>query len=275
MEITKKVVEQKKQNEAEAERLLSSIDDYLLKELGIVLPEKDNSLENRIFTTPFYKVSGKRFDCDYYSVHYSELEESVENCNYSTSKLESFVSNIAGGKTPTSSKYSEEKTNFPIIKVGSYTNEFIDLTKVDYTFFQNSLVAQKGDIFILSAAHQAEYVGRHIKFLKEAPSIPTAYVGELICIRVDESKFNSMYLFSLLNTDLFKTLINREKTGQTSHVYGKDIKYIRVPSPPLEKQKEIANHITAIRQQAQQLKDKTKEALEQASKMIENILIGD
>ncbi|MDI9364385.1 MAG: hypothetical protein QM541_05505 [Flavobacterium sp.] len=35
LQITKKVIEQKQQNEAEAEKLLSSIDDYLLKELGI------------------------------------------------------------------------------------------------------------------------------------------------------------------------------------------------------------------------------------------------
>ena len=53
---------QKKEKEAEAKALLSSIDTYLLNELGITLPEKDTSLQKRIFTTNFSEVSGGRFD---------------------------------------------------------------------------------------------------------------------------------------------------------------------------------------------------------------------
>ena len=44
--------------------------------------------------------------------------------------------------------------------------------------------------------------------------------------------------------------------------------------PLPEKQQEIADHITEIRKQAQGLKDKTKDLLEQASKEIEKLLIG-
>jgi restriction endonuclease S subunit len=43
--------------------------------------------------------------------------------------------------------------------------------------------------------------------------------------------------------------------------------------PPIEKQKEIANHISTIRQQAQQLKGKTKEILAQTNKEINRILL--
>lgn len=52
------------------------------------------------------------------------------------------------------------------------------------------------------------------------------------------------------------------------------VKSLRIPLPPLKKQKEIADYITAIRQQAQQLKDKTKELLALASREIENILLN-
>ena len=47
-----------------------------------------------------------------------------------------------------------------------------------------------------------------------------------------------------------------------------------IPVPPMEKQKEIATHITNIRLEAQKLKDKTKEALQKASNEIENILLN-
>ena len=45
-----------------------------------------------------------------------------------------------------------------------------------------------------------------------------------------------------------------------------------LPSP--EEQKNIADHITSIRQKAQQLKDKTNQALKQSSELIESILLG-
>lgn len=274
LEITKKAILAKQQKVQQAQDLLASIDVYLLGELGITIPEKDNSLENRIFKTPLNILSGNRFDGDYYMLYYSKLEECIEKSVYQTDKIDSVVSNIAGGKTPSSSEYSDEITDYPIIKVGSYTNDFIDLAKVDYTKTSNVLEAHQGDIFILSAAHQAEYVGRHIKYLDEEPEIPTSYVGELICVRADMSKLHPMYLFSLLNTELFKTLINREKTGQTSHVYGKDIKHIKLPLPLVEKQNEIAEHIQSIRIKAKQLQSEATEALEKAKKEVEQMILG-
>lgn len=263
------------QKEAQAKQILESIDEYLLSELGIIIPVKDNSLTNRVFKTNISIVSGNRLDCDYYSIHYSNLENSISKSIYSIDKIATVVTNIASGTTAASSEYSDEKTDYPIIKVGSYSAEFIDLNKTDFTKSANNIEAHKGDIFILSAAHQAEYVGRFIKYLNEEPKIPTAYVGELICVRVDDTICNSMYLFSLLSLDIFKTLINREKTGQTSHVYGKDIKHIKIPIPPIEKQNEIAEHIGQLREQAKQLQAEAIEILEKAKQEVEQIILGE
>ncbi len=58
----------KKHKEAEARRLLDSIDDYLLGELGIELPaQQENALQNRIFTRQLSEVSGGRFDPKFYN----------------------------------------------------------------------------------------------------------------------------------------------------------------------------------------------------------------
>ena len=74
LEITRKVVEQKIQNEAEAEKLLASINNYLLKELGITLPEPpENSLKNRVFIKTFKQLSGNRLDPNYYSNEFDIL----------------------------------------------------------------------------------------------------------------------------------------------------------------------------------------------------------
>ena len=63
IDIYKSSIEYKKQNEAKAEKLLASIDDYLLGELGINLPEPpENTLKNRMFTVSLKEISGGRFD---------------------------------------------------------------------------------------------------------------------------------------------------------------------------------------------------------------------
>ncbi len=47
-----------------------------------------------------------------------------------------------------------------------------------------------------------------------------------------------------------------------------------IPLPKIDKQKEIANHISGIREQAQKLKDQTALSLKEASKEIERILLN-
>ncbi|NPA44572.1 MAG: N-6 DNA methylase, partial [Chlorobi bacterium] len=77
LEITKQAINKKQQKEAEAERLLNSLDDYLLGELGITLPEKDNSLENRIFKVNFSEVTGNRWNSEYHQTYFADCYKSM------------------------------------------------------------------------------------------------------------------------------------------------------------------------------------------------------
>ena len=290
-----KAYTEKQQKEAEAQKLLDSIDDYLLGELGITLPkEEEHLLQNtdknssynldndnplvkkgRLFLTNLSEVTGKRIDPDYYSIYYKKIIAKIEKGKYSMDTISNNCINVFSGKTPSSSEYSKDNTVYPIIKVSSYTDYKIDVEKVAFATNKQPFNILKGDIFILSAAHQAEYIGKHIKYLEETPKCPTSFVGELLCIRVNEEKLLSNYLFSLLNTKYYKILINREKTGQTSHIYPKDVESIKIPLPPLEKQNEIAAHISQIRNKANALKQEGKEILEQVKQEVEQMILGN
>lgn len=263
--------QQKKELDAKAKRLLDSIDDYLLDELGIKIPIYKNVLKNRIYSIKISSITNKRFDPEYYKLEYYRYVEAITSSKYSISNLKEITSVLDSGKTPGSKEYAEFETNYPIIKVGSYTNDYIDIKKLSYTNTEYKLKAYKGDIFILSAAHQAEYVGRHIKFLEKQPPLNTSYVGELICIRVN-NRCNPIFLFSLLNTELYKILINREKTGQTSHIYGKDLKKILIPLPSITKQGEIAKYIENIRRESKRLQEEGEFILKKAKNEIEQKL---
>jgi restriction endonuclease S subunit len=265
--------QQKQEKEAEAKRLLESIDAYLLEKLGIELPTQKET--KKIFFTSLKEIQGKRFDPFYYSDKFNDLQIFLDKGNYQSVKLKDVTIYINGGKTPASSSYSKEFKEFPIIKAGSYTNDEINLKKLGFSIEKQPHEVNKYDIFILSAAHQAEYVGRQIKILMEEPDIQTSFVGELIRIRLDNTKCNPIYFFSLIKLNYFKDLINREKTGQTSHIYSKDIKHIKIPLPPLEVQDEIAIYISDLRNRAKELEKEAKAILKSAKKEVENMILGE
>ena len=84
-----------------------------------------------------------------------------------------------------------------------------------------------------------------------------------------------MYLFSLLSTQVYKTLLNREKRGQTSHLYSNDVSRILIPLPPIEKQNDIAKHIETLRLKAKTLQAEGKAILEDAKRKVEQMIIGN
>jgi type I restriction enzyme S subunit len=91
----------------------------------------------------------------------------------------------------------------------------------------------------------------------------------------EEISINENYLLEVLNSYICNIQAKRFLTvAAQPNINFEQIKAIKIPVPPFAKQKEIADHITGIRQQARQLKEKTKEALSKASQEIEKILLA-
>lgn len=87
-------------------------------------------------------------------------------------------------------------------------------------------------------------------------------------------EFNADYFHSILSSQLMYKLFKKATIGGVVENLNIElVKKISIPVPPLNKQKEIAEHITNIRNQAQALKDKTKDLLKKASEEIEEILL--
>lgn len=87
LEITKEAVKKKQTKEKQAKNLLTSIDEYLLGELGITLPKQNKSLESRMYSVTFSKVIGNRFDSIYYSKENRNYIIALEESNYPLQKL--------------------------------------------------------------------------------------------------------------------------------------------------------------------------------------------
>jgi restriction endonuclease S subunit len=264
-------ISQKQTNEAEAEKLLASIDDYLLGELGITLPTPpENTLKNRMFISSIKEVSGGRFDPNYHTKYFHDLFQSFEKGKYEYSQIRKYAS-FQAGYAFKSTDYLEQsecllitikniRQNQIDIKDATYLpNDFFNLYKEFQIKIDDLLIAMTG----ATIGKVGIYNHLENSLLNQRNGI------------IKPTNIDSVYLMSLLNLNVFQQVILRNSNGGAQpNISETDIMRISIPVPPLDKQKEIADHITNIRNQAQALKDKTKDLLKKASGDIEEILLN-
>ena len=280
IEFQKKIIEnyfnflkQKQQNEAEAEKLLASIDTYLLNELGITLPiQKENTLKSRMFTTSFKEISSSRFDPHFNKVYFNEVFKSFSEAKYPIKKIKEVLENIKTGTTPHQklNPYSEND-GFIFLRNTNLKKYQIDLSNTKYVQeqYENLLTfSEKNEVIMCIAGT----VGLSAKNDVENPISINQNVSAL---KFFEDLVNPDFATYWFNSDIFLELTKRSCSIATIYYLNNDnLKLLPIPVPPLKKQIEIANHITQIRRQAQKLKDKTKMALQLANQEIENLLLN-
>jgi len=246
LQITNKVIEQKQKNEAEAKKLLSSINDYLLKELGIKLPEPpENTLKNRMFTTNINAVTGSRLDPFFHQKRFDALKNPVSK--YPTKRIKAINEEIKTG-LPVRKDYRIEDGAYPYYGANGIIG-YMDEYTHDGLYL---VIGQDG------------YIGNHYVVEGKFWGSNHNWVLKL------KSGYDYEYVKASLDVLKYDYLITG---GVIPKLTKEALESIRIPIPPLDKQKEIAKHITNIRLQAQQLKDKTKELLKKASEEIEEILL--
>ena len=113
--------------------------------------------------------------------------------------------------------------------------------------------------------------GKNVSILDVEPEQDTYFVGELICVRANPEKVLPEYLFGFLSSEVGYFLLNREKRGQTSHIYPEDIKSILLPVPSLKDQKNI---VSILMNAYEQKKKKQAEILKILSS-IDDFVLGE
>ena len=87
---------------------------------------------------------------------------------------------------------------------------------------------------------------------------------------------NPHFIFAWLRCHSSQIELKRNVTGATNgHLSPSDIGNILIPLPPLEKQTEIADHISALRLQAKQLQHEARVELERAKSEVERMILGE
>ena len=264
IDIHKRAIEQKQQKETQAQVLLASIDDYLLRELGITMPNendvdevvsyqgfelnKQNPLvkNGRLFLTGFKEIGGGRFD----PVNSLYLGKKSKSAIYKNIPLGE-IAVIEKGQSITREKIT--KGEYPVIAGGQIS---------PYSHYKYN--KEENTITISASGAYAGFVWYH-----DYP----IFASDCSVIRSKkENAFSTKYIFEVLKSKQKEIYLLQKGAGQP-HVYPADLAKIFIPNAPTNIQNIIIGHINSLRQQAQLLQKESMQILQQTKEQIEKMIL--
>lgn len=231
----------------QAQTLLTSINDYLLGELGITLPETDNSLNSRMFTVKMSDVGGGAFDpFTQFNKHYR-----IEGGKYPNERLDN-IAFLQKGQSITSDDIVSG--DYPVI-AGGQTSPY-----------SHNVCNQKGNVITVSASGAySGYVWYHDYSIFASDCT--------VIFSKDENKLITEFLAEVLKVKQQEIYLLQKGAGQP-HVYPNDLAKLNIPLPDKPTQQKIIAHIRAIKAQAATLQAEAEQLLSQAKAEIEQMILG-
>ena len=252
----------------QAQTLLTSINDYLLGELGITLPETDNSLNSRMFTVQMSEVGGGRLDSFTYQPRFTKLAETLEQCRYAVASLAKVATDIKNGVEIRN--YVEE--GFRYLRVTDLSEhglnhsspKFVDVHGVPEKIRLNPnclLIARSGSLGLVNVVTED---------IKDA--ILSSHIFK---VELDTTQIYPEYLEAFarcpIGQEQFKQLNNG---GVIPEINQSALKTFKVALPDKSTQQKIIAHIRAIKAQAATLQAEAEQLLSQAKAEIEQMILG-
>ena len=269
--IMEKAYSQKTEKENQAQVLLNSINDYLLHELGIVMPpEEENTLESRMFYVNSSKVLGNRFDPYYHKPIFEVNLINIKNCkNGATLLRKVVVGKLTKGILPNEDQKNGECKVVQITSINTDgTIEVSDNITAKPIYLPKHKL-EKGDVLIVITGATIgkigfwDYDGEY-------------YLGgDIVKFNTGNYHLNEIYA-ALLRTKPYQLQIKKCITGATNgHLSPIDIELLPLPILSDEKvQENISMHLSSLRLKVQSLEQEAQEAVALAKAQVEKILLG-
>ena len=218
---------QKQQNEAEADKLLASIDDYLLNELGINLPEPpENTLKNRMFTRTLSEIQNKRVDPFFHQDKFINNLTAISNGKYPVKQLRDIISgNLIKGSLP---KQDEKDGEYSVVQINSINADgtiALDDLLTAKNIFSNQQKLKVGDVLVVITGAT---IGKIAFWNYEGDYF---LGGDIVKFQTNSLSDNA-FVYHFLRCSLMQTEIKRNITGATNgHLAPEDIAHLPIPIP--------------------------------------------
>ena len=238
----------KQKKEEEAIKVLLSIDEYLLSELGIERPSPTRTEIGRFFYTSFRNIMGGELA----PLSVKNKGQQSKSALYKETKL-STIATIEKGQAITSKDIISG--DYPVIAGGQSSP------------YNHNQYNYKGNVVTVSASGAySGYVWYH--------DYPIFASDCSVIYSKDEKMYLTKYIYEILHLRQQEIYLLQKGAGQP-HVYASDLAQITIPIIPLEKQREIIMHCNKLRATAEKLKQEGMNLVESVKKTIEAMILGE
>ncbi|MBL8099817.1 MAG: restriction endonuclease subunit S [Anaerolineales bacterium] len=258
---------------AEADNLLTGIDEFVLRELDIQLPKEE---KRQSFAVKLSKIKQGRQDVTYYKPYYEKLVNSLNKSKFPKIPLEDISPDLVGGATPTrgdTELYAEDGIKFlRILNIGE--NEIIleDLNYIKEIVHNGELKRSQlaeNDVLMTITGRVGTSAVVSIDIL------PANINQHIVRMRITHQECLPEYLAIYLNSSIGKALSNRGVTGGTRIALDYEvIKKIQIPLPPQKVQEKIIKELHSLQSQARQLRQEAESQWQTAKEKFEKALLG-
>ncbi len=259
---------------AQANELLSSLDAYLLAQLGLAPPDKNT---RQTFAVPASQV-WSRCDVDYHSPKFRKLREAIENGVYPVvdvgSICQSLESGFAAGRDD---QAFDDEDGIPHIRptnITAYGELTLKGTKyVPRDSIKGNDLLQKNEV-LFNNTNSTEWVGKTTVFDGSFEAAASNHITRLTLnnnvaepyfIATLFNAFRSLKMFGLLSTNF-----NNQAGINTATLAA-----FRIPLPPPNLQQRIADEVQDRKEQAQRIRSTVAKDWAEAKARFERKLLGE
>lgn len=256
----------KRAADEKATKLLASIDDMVLNELGIAkLPKPDTSLPSRIFTVPASEIYNGRLDAYYYKGNFKELNKKLFCCN--CVPFGRLITEIYNGIDCRDYKES----GVPYLKVANVKPGEFDFDDLKYIDSQE--VGAK-DIALRAGRMLLTRKGTFGNAIALNEDYDYAISSEVFCLSIKNELVDVHYLETFVNSSIGRMLCDKYKIGAIMGSLSQEaVKALPIPLPDAKVQHRIASRASSIRAEARKLKADATAALDAAKRKIESRIV--
>jgi len=260
--------EQKKEKETEAQRLLDSIDDYFLQELGISLPLGDsNTIKGRMFKKEWSELTGGRWDCSANSTSFSFTKSRYSIVPFSN----------AVRINPPTKIFSIDKTTQVTFIPMEAVSDWLGIVTSDLTrpFFEKTgyTLFQEGDIIwakitpcmqngksavVIGLTNGIGFGSTEFHVFRPTSLVRAEYIHAIVRLRA----------LRLQATRWFSGSAGQQRVDATF------FRKLSIPVPPLGIQDAITDEIENLRTKAIQLRQQADDIIKSAKEKVEKLILG-
>ncbi len=255
---------QRKQKLAEADALLSSLDDYLLNILGLEPPVKD---DRKVFAIQTSIISG-RFDPHFHAPNFKKIYRLLSKTT--TKKLGEIVQFSKDSWNPK----DEEKLTFCYIEISNVkpqTGEAIWTETLTKEAPSRARMLVHGDDIIVSLTRPHHGSIAHLSEEFDGCIASTGFA----VIRSVSKLVNREYLWCILRSQLsLQQMLQRSSGGNYPAITKPELENIIIPIPEISIQEQIVAEIQRRRSESQRLRSEAESGWQAAKQWFEEQLLG-